>query len=68
MNRRAALLDLPALVLAGGVRPASARPLDDVLRASELRVGVNPTLPPRAQFNEKNEIVGFEPDIAAMIA
>ena len=47
---------------------ASARPLEDVLRAGELRVGVNPTLPPRALFNEKNEIDGFEPEVAAAIA
>jgi polar amino acid transport system substrate-binding protein len=68
MNRRAALLGLPAFALLGTTRAALARPLDDVLRASELRVGVNPTLPPRAQFNDRNEIVGFEPDIAASIA
>jgi polar amino acid transport system substrate-binding protein len=47
---------------------ASARPLEDVLRAGELRVGVNPTLPPRALFNERNEIDGFEPEVAAAIA
>ena len=47
---------------------ASARPLEDVLRAGELRVGVNPTLPPRALFNEKNDIDGFEPEVAAAIA
>jgi polar amino acid transport system substrate-binding protein len=68
MNRRAALLGLPALLLLAGTRSAIARPLDDVLRAGELRVGVNPTLPPRALFNDRNEIVGFEPDIAASIA
>jgi polar amino acid transport system substrate-binding protein len=68
MNRRTALLALPAAALLGGIRPASARPLDDVLRANELRVGVNPTLPPRAQFDERNQIVGFEPEVAAAIA
>lgn len=47
---------------------ASARALDDVLRSGELRVGVNPTLPPRALFNERNEIDGFEPEVAAAIA
>jgi polar amino acid transport system substrate-binding protein len=47
---------------------ASARPLEDVLRAGELRVGVNPTLPPRALFNERNENDGFEPEVAAAIA
>ena len=47
---------------------ASARALDDVLRSQELRVGVNPTLPPRALFNERNQIDGFEPELAAAIA
>jgi polar amino acid transport system substrate-binding protein len=49
-------------------KDASARPLEDVLRSSEIRVGVNPTLPPRALFNERNEIDGFEPEVAAAIA
>ncbi|WP_439596080.1 transporter substrate-binding domain-containing protein [Falsiroseomonas sp.] len=47
---------------------AAARPLEDVLRANELRVGVNPTLPPRALFNDRNQIDGFEPEVAAAIA
>lgn len=47
---------------------AAARPLEDVLRGNELRVGVNPTLPPRALFNERNQIDGFEPEVAAAIA
>ena len=49
-------------------KDASARPLEDVLRSGEIRVGVNPTLPPRALFNERNEIDGFEPEVAAAIA
>ena len=38
-----------------------------MLRSQELRVGVNPTLPPRALFNERNVIDGFEPKIAAAL-
>ncbi len=53
------------LMVAG---PAQARSLDDILKAGELRVGVNPTLPPRALFNEKNEIDGFEPELAKAVA
>jgi polar amino acid transport system substrate-binding protein len=48
-------------LLAGG---AEARPLDDVLQAKKLVVGVNPTLPPLGIFNEKNQIDGFDVDIA----
>jgi polar amino acid transport system substrate-binding protein len=49
-------------------KDAAARPLEEVLRAGELRVGVNPTLPPRALFNDRNVIDGFEPEVAAAIA
>ncbi len=51
-----------------GIRSAEARPVEEVLRGQELRVGVNPTLPPRALFNDRNVIDGFEPEIAAAIA
>jgi polar amino acid transport system substrate-binding protein len=47
---------------------AAARPLEDVLRSQEIRVGVNPTLPPRALYNDRNQIDGFEPELAAAIA
>ncbi len=49
-------------------KEAEARSLEDVLRGGELRVGVNPTLPPRALFNDRNQIDGFEPEVAAAIA
>jgi polar amino acid transport system substrate-binding protein len=47
---------------------ACAKSLDDILKAREIRIGVNPTLPPRALFNDKNEIDGFEPDLARALA
>jgi len=47
---------------------ADARTLDEILSSGEFRVGVNPKLPPRALYNDKNEIDGFEPEIAAKIA
>ncbi len=47
---------------------AQAKNLDDILKAREIRIGVNPTLPPRALFNDKNEIDGFEPDLAKALA
>jgi polar amino acid transport system substrate-binding protein len=45
-----------------------ARPLDDILSAKKLRVGVNPTLPPLAKFNDKNELEGFDVDFARDVA
>jgi polar amino acid transport system substrate-binding protein len=47
---------------------AQARPLDEILKSGTLRVGVNPTLPPLAKFDEKNQIVGFDVDFATEIA
>ena len=48
--------------------PAPARTLDDILKSGVIRVGVNPTLPPLGKFDEKNEIVGFDVDVATEIA
>jgi len=47
---------------------AEARGLDEILSSGVVRVGVNPSLPPRALYDDNNNIVGFEPEIAAMIA
>jgi polar amino acid transport system substrate-binding protein len=44
--------------------PASAHTLDEVMASKKLVVGVNPTLPPLGIFNDKNEIDGFDVDIA----
>jgi polar amino acid transport system substrate-binding protein len=54
-----------AVVMAG---PLAARSLDEILKSGTIRVGVNPTLPPLAKFDEKNEIVGFDVDFANGIA
>jgi polar amino acid transport system substrate-binding protein len=43
---------------------AQAHTLDQVLSAKKLVVGVNPTLPPLASMDDKNQIVGYDVDIA----
>ncbi len=43
---------------------AQVHTLDQVLSAKTLTVGINPTLPPLASFNDKNEMVGYDVDIA----
>jgi polar amino acid transport system substrate-binding protein len=53
------------LLWSGSSRSAT---LDEILKAGEIKVGVNPTLPPRALYDDKNEIDGFEPEIARLIA
>ena len=47
---------------------SQARTLDEILADKTLKVGVNPTLPPLGKFNEKNEIAGFDVDVASKIA
>jgi len=44
--------------------PAFAHTLDEIMASKKLVVGVNPTLPPLGIFNDKNEIDGFDVDVA----
>ncbi len=43
---------------------AQVHTLEQVLSAKKLLVGVNPTLPPLASLDDKNEIAGYDVDIA----
>ena len=54
------------LILA--VMPAQARTLDEILSSQKLIVGVNPSVPPTAMFNEKNELDGFDVQFSRKIA
>ena len=60
-------LALVVLLLAGG-SIAGARSLDQIISAGEIRVGINPQQPPLGMFNDKNEITGFDPEFAGIIA
>ncbi|MBV8914035.1 MAG: transporter substrate-binding domain-containing protein [Acetobacteraceae bacterium] len=66
------LRSLFVIVLAFAVLACSenalARTLDEILSAGEIRVGVNPNYPPTALYNDKNELVGFEVDVAKRLA
>lgn len=53
-----------AVIAAAGSRPAQARPLDQVVQTRRLRIGVNPTLPPLARINDRNQLEGFDIDLA----
>jgi polar amino acid transport system substrate-binding protein len=70
-SRRAALMfgaAAAATPLLGTPTAPQARPLADVLGSGRLRAGINPTLPPFGVFNDRNEIDGFDADIAREIA
>ncbi|HYP82693.1 transporter substrate-binding domain-containing protein [Variovorax sp.] len=55
----ATLLGLPA--------GAWARTLDEIIASKKIVFGVNPTLPPLGIFNDKNEIDGFDVEVANKI-
>ncbi|WP_137179838.1 transporter substrate-binding domain-containing protein [Roseomonas sp. AR75] len=67
---RRALFGLTAAAAGSALLPAAAaaRPLEQVLSTKRLRAGINPTLPPFGTFNERNQIDGFDADIAREIA
>ena len=66
MRRTIGLLVL-ALAMVAGASAARARTLDQILSSGEIRVGVNPNYPPNAMYNNKNQLVGFEVDVARQL-
>jgi polar amino acid transport system substrate-binding protein len=71
MTRRSAVWLVVAVATAavlGGPAVGTARTLEDILKAGEIRVGVNPTLPPLALLNDKNELDGFDVEVAGLLA
>ena len=51
-----------------GDQAATESTLDRVLRTGELKVGVLAAIPPYGDFDENNEFVGYDRDIAQLIA
>lgn len=47
---------------------ADARSLEEILSSGIVKVGVNPNYPPAALYNDKNELDGFDVDIAKKLA
>ncbi|SFN18322.1 transporter substrate-binding domain-containing protein [Variovorax sp. OV329] len=67
-NRRSVLLAASAAFGAALLgRPAWARTLDEIVASKKIVFGVNPTLPPLGIFNDKNEIDGFDVEVANKI-
>ncbi len=63
---RTLLLAVAALLL--GPLSSQARTLDEILKSQKLIVGVNPSVPPTAMFNDKNELDGFDVQFSRKIA
>ncbi|PTW62579.1 amino acid ABC transporter substrate-binding protein (PAAT family) [Breoghania corrubedonensis] len=51
-------------LMAFSAQSATAKSLDDILSGGTITVGINPNLPPLGQYNDKNEIEGFDVDVA----
>jgi len=56
------------VLLLAGVSWVEAKSLDQIISAGEIRVGINPQMPPLGMFNDKNEIVGFDQEFAGVVA
>lgn len=54
--------------LAASPLAAEAHSLDEILSAKTIVVGVNPNLPPLGLFDDKNQVEGFDVDIAMKLA
>ncbi len=50
------------------ISAAQARSLDAIISAGELKVGVNPNFPPTAMYDDKNQLTGFDVDVATKLA
>ena len=59
---------VPFLFLILSIAGVEARSLDEILKSGVLKMGVNPGLPPLAKYDDKNNLVGFDPDIGAKLA
>lgn len=59
---------LAAAMLLFAAATAQARPLDAIISSGEIKVGVNPNFAPAAMYNDKNELVGFDVDVATKLA
>lgn len=63
------LLSALLLVMLAALPAATmARPLAEVRSAGVIRIGVNPNFPPMSAYGPKNELEGFDVDVANAIA
>ncbi|HBF31103.1 MAG TPA: amino acid ABC transporter [Rhizobium sp.] len=47
---------------------ANAHSLDEILSSKQIVVGINPNIPPLGRFSDKNEVEGFDVDVAKKLA
>jgi len=69
MLRKFLLLTMSVVVAGLALTGTSdARSLDDIIKAGELRIGVNPNFPPMSSYGKTNELEGFDIDIGNELA
>jgi polar amino acid transport system substrate-binding protein len=66
LYRSAVAAIVGALLVLPGV--GHARTLDEILSSKKIAVGVNPALPPLGLYNDKNELDGFDAELAKKVA
>lgn len=59
---------IAACLFAAFAGSPQARPLDAILSAGEIKIGVNPNFAPAAMYDDKNQLVGFEIDLCTKLA
>lgn len=60
------MIAVMAIVAVTGM--SEARSLDEIIKAGEIRVGVNPNFPPMSSYGKTNQLEGFDIDIGKSIA
>ena len=68
MFKKIIQLFIASAVFVSMAASVDARSLDEILSSGVLKMGVNPGLPPLAKYDDKNDLVGFDPDIGAKLA
>ena len=61
-------LAVAAAVMFAAPPPATAKSLDDIIKAGVIRIGVNPNFPPNSSYGATNEFEGFDIDIGNKLA
>ena len=59
---------MAAVIAVGLPTEGGARTLNEIISSKKILVGVNPTLTPLGKFDDKNQIVGFDVDLAKRLA
>ena len=66
--RRFVLVALCALAVGLGTRAARAQTVDEIVRRGTINIGVLTDLPPYSFLNNKQELDGYDVEVAKLLA